>query len=572
MNAVLLSEADLYEPAPYVVRKHSRLSGILSRGFKKAAAFKKRHFTQENAQKLKDFSIGFGTTAALKTIGSSMTGACLAAAYTGCAAGKHEYLEHYKTRCEKARNECRKEPFFLFDRERLRAEIAEKGRFKGGLSTLFNKSSYDRDGIAHAAKAGLKSAGMSLAGAASFMGLDKAADYVPEGFFDGIINSVKNFFSGFSFNLIGSAVAEEAPIAPKISEDCFADDGAACAPEDIMEPELEPIPEPTSTERVAQVLKNMDTTCWDPKVQSDLFAARAGQDWAIQNIAHYAAQGVLMPQDLDLAKEMSLIAKDMDYNGVDVDQFLKDLEHVPIVELSTELLSCESNLEEVTTVIEHELSIKEISAARFEALSGQIDLADLDEDAAERWNAALAGKASAIQDFAHYAAQVAYAGGEEAVHYHKLAEQLADIAQEAGYRPEYMEQFITDLKAINLPVQEAVPVEMTVTTPDAKIEMKPESELKSVVEEASVFEEPPAAVAHLRDGFIHSAFMEEMIQPGEYLAVYAPDGHIQKISLIEGSKPKNVYDIIQYNVGKDLQDAYLEREQDKADELIAGLF
>jgi hypothetical protein len=65
--------------------------------------------------------------------------------------------------------------------------------------------------------------------------------------------------------------------------------------------------------RFAVLMDTMDTKGWSAAAQDDLRHAMNGRSWAVQNIAHYAANGLLGDgnPNLELALQAALISKDM---------------------------------------------------------------------------------------------------------------------------------------------------------------------------------------------------------------------------------------------------------------------
>ncbi|MEZ5814662.1 MAG: hypothetical protein R3E13_08105 [Alphaproteobacteria bacterium] len=92
-------------------------------------------------------------------------------------------------------------------------------------------------------------------------------------------------------------VAQEAP-APETGEDT-----PAPAETVVLSPQA----------RFAALMDTMDTSAWSAAAQDDLRHAMNGRSWAVQNIAHYAANGLLGDgkPDLELALQTALLSKDM---------------------------------------------------------------------------------------------------------------------------------------------------------------------------------------------------------------------------------------------------------------------
>lgn len=257
-----------------------------------------------------------GFTATTLGAHSTFAVAGITAGFMGAAAGGKAYWDHYKKRCDEALEKGEPVPFFILDRERLKKE---------GLKAAFQKASWDTVGLKLAGKKALKSAAITFGSALAVVGADELLKHIPQDFFSTIFKPVKEFFSNFIPALrtppiplplpapAPQGAAIETPEAPILAE---------AVPEAPQAPEI-PLPAP---EAVEALLEHIDTAGWSDQAFSDLEHAKRGAPWAIQNIAHYAANGVGMPVNLDVAESFAKIGVGLDNPAAE--QFLSDLQKV----------------------------------------------------------------------------------------------------------------------------------------------------------------------------------------------------------------------------------------------------
>lgn len=131
-------------------------------------------------------------------------------------------------------------------------------------------------------------------------------------------------FLGHLLNPFGGALA--ATGKPEFEGDAFSPPRAhdvlqVSPPETVMEEANVP---DLPADRVTALVQDIDTTGWSKKALADLAAAERGQPWAIQNIAHYLANGREgLDKDLAAAARFAQIGADMNY-GLS-ERFLGDL-------------------------------------------------------------------------------------------------------------------------------------------------------------------------------------------------------------------------------------------------------
>lgn len=147
----------------------------------------------------------------------------------------------------------------------------------------------------------LKNTGLAALGAGIAGNLDSIGEAAGKA-----LDFVKERVSGFS--LIPEAQAAKTamiapdahPAEPAITKTApEGPENNANAAE--KQPPAEPAPDDFGT-----ALQALDTKGWNARALEDLKAAQAGKAWAIQNIAHYAANGLQgVPKDLGLARIMA---------------------------------------------------------------------------------------------------------------------------------------------------------------------------------------------------------------------------------------------------------------------------
>lgn len=178
-------------------------------------------------------------------------------------------------------------------------------------------------------KLGMNS-GLGLLGAGVGAGIKEVWDSGGRDVFESVSFRLSNDWSGFkSFFGFGEALKPEVPVEmPTASPSAVAiihtPDGAAFEVLDghveqinpsvyvPAEPAAEPAAvEPASVPEAPEFsLDSINTDGWSDKALADLEAAQKGAPWALQNLAHYAANGLQgMSVDLDAARELATQAK-----------------------------------------------------------------------------------------------------------------------------------------------------------------------------------------------------------------------------------------------------------------------
>lgn len=154
----------------------------------------------------------------------------------------------------------------------------------------------------------LKNTGLSALGAGIVDNFDAITDGAGKA-----LDFVKERVSGFS--LFSEARAETVQVSPDEAVQESSDQALVAA-------EI-----PAQSTDFKTIVQSIDASGWSAQAQADLKAAQAGKTWAIQNIAHYAANGFQnVPKDIGMARMFAEESASRNYRLST--RFLADLDKI----------------------------------------------------------------------------------------------------------------------------------------------------------------------------------------------------------------------------------------------------